>query len=101
MKTITTIIAVLALSSCEDGGTFTERRVPTTDAERKAVSSHVEKVISELKVASINGDDQDFDRVIDSIYRGAMDTHCKPTMWKRRANLSYTGEWRYVEDKAK
>lgn len=85
----------LLLVSCEKS--WTERRVPTTDAERQAVTAHVEKVLSGAIPANVAGDDQDLERLIYAAHQEARITLCRPTLWETDTSGSYTGRWKYNE----
>lgn len=96
MKTLIAIASLIALSSCSER-TERERFIPTTEAERKAVAEHVEKVIQLPK--SLSGDDQDLEDVINAAYEQAHKTLCRPSYWETNEGR-YSGHWHYGDDRA-
>lgn len=75
---------------------------PTTDAERKAVAEHVEKILSATP-KTLSGHDQDWDDAIAMAHRQAVEYLCRPTLWEYfNGGMfgpigGYTGRWKYTE----
>lgn len=81
---------------------WTERRVPTTDAERQAVAEHVERILASTP-KSLGGHDQDWDDAIAEAHRQARASLCRPTLWEWQGDSflgggEYTGRWKYAEE---
>lgn len=96
------LLPVLALAGCADRSYWHERHEPTTDAERQAVTAHVEKLLAATP-RTLSGNDQDWDDAIAEASRQARFTLCRPTFWEYRvegfmgSNAYYSGKWRYAD----
>jgi hypothetical protein len=93
-------IVLPALSGCCKP-VWVERRIPTTDAERKAVAEQVEHILAATP-RTLSGHDQDWDDAIRAAQSSAEDTHVRLTYWERvpygwPPNWEYSGRWRYAE----
>jgi hypothetical protein len=86
-------LCILAAVCVGCGASWTERREPTTDAERKAVAEHVQKILA-VTPSTLGGHDQDWDDAIAEAHRQARATLCRPTLWEWDGN-NYTGRWKY------
>lgn len=99
---VLSLLLCLLLVGC--GGTsWSERVVPTTDAERRAIAEHVERMLDTPYVMS--GDDQDWEDVVDSTYREATILFVRKTYWEwygcgmfDSRPSGYTGRWRYADE---
>ena len=92
MKILILPIALL-LCGCEPDWIL--RNEPTTDAERKAVVEHVERIIGATP-KTLSGHDQDWDDAIAEAHRQARKSLCRPTMWEYSQH--YTGRWKYTTE---
>lgn len=72
------------------------RHEPTTDAERKAVAEHVERILAATP-KTLSGNDQDWDDAIRAAHANAKETLCRPTLWEW-VPREFTGRWKYVEE---
>lgn len=102
--TIAALAAATLLCGCgRPKPSWTERREPTTDAERKAVAEHVERILSATPT-TLSGRDQDWDDAIAEAHQQARISLCRPTLWEWQGNGflegggEYTGRWKYAEE---
>lgn len=78
---------------------WVERHVPTDDAQRAAIATHVEKILGATP-QSLAGHDQDWDDAIAEAHRRATDLYCPSTYWEwDRTSATWTGRWRYADNK--
>lgn len=102
MKTKLLLIASLLVFSGCAKTLWVERCVPTTEAERKAITEHVEKILAATP-RTLSGHDQDWDDAISEAHRQARQTVCPLTYWEYKANGfpegggEYTGRWRVAQ----
>ena len=101
MKMLILIISSTLLVGCGHRE-WILRHEPTTDAERKAITEHVEKILSATP-KTLSGHDQDWDDAILAAHREAENTLCRPTMWEYINGgmfgpfSGFTGRWKYTE----
>ncbi len=81
------------LCGCGDNERWIERRLPTTDEERKLCAEHVEKIISQVP-RTLSGHDQDWDDAIAQAHYQATMMLCRPTLWQLKDG-DFTGQWKY------
>jgi hypothetical protein len=102
-KIILLLTACLLLGGCmpTPANQWVARYTPTTDAERKAVAEHVERVMASTP-RTLAGHDQDWDDALKMAYNQARQTLCRETLWERAYIAEYTwedtGHWRYADD---
>lgn len=101
MRTILVVIASALLVGCsrESRTEWILKQEPTTDAERKAVAEHVERILSATP-KTLSGHDQDWDDAIEMAHRQAAKYLCKPTLWEwvnAGYGSGYTGRWKYSQ----
>jgi hypothetical protein len=100
IKALVVIGCAGLLCSCGKSTTWLERTVPTTDAERAMIKSHVEAIIPGWP-DHVSGDDQDLEDMIEAAHQEARASFCRRTLWEYDdsfADLKPTGRWRYVEE---
>ncbi len=101
MKKVLLIMACLILAGCSQEAVWVERIIPTTDAERKAIADHTEKILGHVP-STLSGHDRDWDDAIKEAHRQAEIMFCRPTYWERKdvggCNWDYTGKFRYADD---
>lgn len=93
---ITAAVFLALLCGC-DRTAWIERRIPTTDAERKMVKEHVEAIIPDILPETLSGDDQDLEDIVIEAHTEARNSFCRPTLWEWK-NDEYTGRWKYSEE---
>jgi hypothetical protein len=95
------VLSVLFLTGCADHAPcwVVRRGVPTTEAERKAITEHVEKILAATPRA-LSGHDQDWDDAIKEAHKQARETLCRVTMWEIVYDGVWrdTGRWRYADE---
>lgn len=91
---------LLLLSGCgesEDKLHWTVRREPMTEAECRAVSDQVVRIMASTP-KTLSGHDQDWDDAIKAATASAKETLCRPTLWESRNYGRLTGKWRYLDE---
>lgn len=104
-KILTLIAAVLLLAGCSDDAprvVWKLERKPTTDAERKAIAEHVERILAATP-HSLSGNDQDWDDAVIAAERLATVLYARPVMreWevtKYGTEIRPTGRWYYLDE---
>lgn len=95
------LLSAILLVGCERT-TWCERREPTTDAERKAVAEHAERILAATP-KTLSGHDQDWDDAIAQAHRSAAYYLCRPTLWEWheggffKPGCEFTGRWKYID----
>lgn len=94
------LVLALILTGCEPRYGWQERFQPTTDAERRAVAEHAERILAATP-RELSGHDQDWDDAIAMAHSQACRAICRPTFWEWKdtpgGSWQFTGRWRYAE----
>lgn len=84
MKTLIRILLLaVALVGCGCARRYDwrERNEPTTEAERQAVATMIEKIM-QATPRTLSGHDQDWDDAIAAATRSATNSQCRTTYWE-------------------
>lgn len=90
------VTAGFLASGCYPRAYWRESYEPMTDAERKAVAEHAEKILAATP-RTLAGDDQDWDDAISEAHNQARRTVCRPVLREYR-DYEPTGRWRYADE---
>ena len=95
------LMLALLFTGCAPRYGWQERIQPTTDAERKAVAEHAERILAATP-RELSGHDQDWDDAIAMAHDQARKILCRPTYWEWKETrfggaFEFTGRWRYAE----
>ena len=93
------VLGLLLASGCSDRVFWDLKYVPTTEQERIKVSQETEAILKATP-STISGHDQDWDDAIEQAKKTAMETWCRPTLWKR-IEFNETGEFKYADGEIK
>ena len=99
MKRLLLIAGLMAVCGCGKQTYWDMKHVPTTDSERAKVAEETERILAATP-RNLSGHDQDWDDAIQEAKETAMETWCKPTLWKR-FDYTYTGQYIVIDGEDK